>query len=202
MPPRFIPTIRPCRLPPWTLPSFALSLVRVLHCPFMLSYGNQTMVCLAFIPHALKSLAKPVYHGIGISFYFKNVTKFRIDTSRWFHGAWQRDHLCDLWVLDAVVTNQRTAHLNTCVMKCCLAIREPYIGCPNPCPCPNPPMPMGFRWAWVRCYYHGWAWVGIASKWVHNPCPSILLETWTWTCMSCQYIEFNNYSCLLYVLSL
>ena len=56
-------------------------------------------------------------------------------------------------------------------------------------PIPMPmPMPMGFGWAWVRyyCSWVGmvdivprWVWMGIASKWVRNPCPSILLETWT-----------------------
>ena len=39
--------------------------------------------------------------------------------------------------------------------------------------------------------------MGIASKWVQIPCSSVLLETWT--CISCQCIEFSN-SCLLYVL--
>jgi hypothetical protein len=55
-------------------------------------------------------------------------------------------------------------------------------------------------WAWVRIVFR-WVWMGIAFKWIHNSCPSILLDTWTRTCMSCQYIEFSN-SCLLYVLSL
>ena len=57
-----------------------------------------------------------------------------------------------------------------------------------------------FMVAWVGIVSK-WVWTGIDSKRVHNPCPSILFETYTWTCMSCQYIEFNN-SCLLYVLSL
>ena len=78
---------------------------------------------------------------------------------------------------------------------------EPYIGCP-----------------WVLgghgfdIIVHGWAWVdivsrwvlmGIASKWVQNPCPSILLETWTWTYMSCQYTSLVIVvSCIFIVFSL
>jgi hypothetical protein len=35
-----------------------------------------------------------------------------------------------------------------------------------------------YGWAWVGVVSK-WVWMGIAFKWVQNPCPSILLETWT-----------------------
>jgi hypothetical protein len=33
-------------------------------------------------------------------------------------------------------------------------------------------------WAWVAIVSRS-VWMGVASKWVHDPCPLILLETWT-----------------------
>jgi len=67
------------------------------------------MVCLAFVSHhALKSLAKPVPHGIGISFYFNNVTKFELIPPDDSMEQWLRDHLCDLWCLTQLSpTNKR-----------------------------------------------------------------------------------------------
>jgi hypothetical protein len=145
MAPRFIPTICPCRLLPWMLPSFALSLVRALHCPIIVSYIWQPnyglfSFCLSSCFEIIGKAGPPWDRYFLL---FQECYKIWIDTSRWFHGAmaaWS-----PLWplVLDTVVTNQQTAYLTPVLWNAALPFNGSF------------PSPLGrfhYRWfiSWAR----------------------------------------------------